>query len=104
MNADANLIEDLARRARAGDGAALAELHEQIVVHVRQALRGGTGRPEFDETARTLARRLGRYALRQPPDPERLARRVARCLCDALCDRLGGELSPAQRLQETLVA
>jgi hypothetical protein len=108
MNAATNLFEDLATRAREGDRTALAdlrdELHGEVVVLVRQALAGGTGRPEFDQQVGATARRLARYSIQQPPDPERLARRVASCLCDAVCERLGRELSPSQRMQETLCA
>jgi hypothetical protein len=53
---------------------------------------------------RTLAGRLSRYAAQQPPDPDQLARRVARCLGDAVGDGVLRDLSPSQRLQETLVA
>ena len=100
-------LQDLADRAGRGDRAALADLrHElegRLVPLVRQAL-GGAGTPAFRRRVLATAGQLARYAAQQPPDRERLARRVAACLCESLVDRLARGPVSSQRLQETLVA
>lgn len=107
MNAYQIALDDLATRARAGDGEALAELREelegQMVPLVRQALRGGGDTP-FRSRVLATAGRLARYVAHQPPDRERLARRVAACLCESLCERLADGAAAGRRMRETAVA
>ena len=103
---DSNTLQDLADRAGRGDRSALADLrHElegRLIPLVRQAL-GGAGTPAFRRRVLATAGQLARYAAQQPTDRERLARRVASCLCGALVDPLARAPASSQRLQETLV-
>jgi hypothetical protein len=107
MNAYQETLNELATRARSGDGAALAELREelecQMVPLVRQALRGRGGSP-FHRQVQETASRLARYVVHQPPDHERLARRVAACLCESLCERLAGRPHACECMKETVPA
>ena len=107
MKDDSNTLRDLADRAGRGDRSALAELRLELegrlIPLVRQAL-GGAGTPAFRRRVLATAGQLARYTAPQPPDRERLARRVAACLCEALVDPLARAPSSGQCLQETLVA
>src|SRR5690242_18159761 len=107
MTNEPNPLEELEARAARGDRGALAELrHElegRLVPLVRHAL-GGAGRPAFRQRVWATARQLARYAGEQPPDRERLARRIASCLSESLVDRLARAPSAGRGLQETVVA
>jgi hypothetical protein len=103
MSSDVNTLRDLAVRAARGDRLARTDLEVQMVPLVREAL-GGRGNPAFQKRVRATAGQLARYAPEQPPDRERLARRVALCLCDSLVEGLARAPSSSQRLQETVLA
>ncbi len=89
MTSDFSHLQQLAERARGGEGEAAARLHQMIAPAllriVRRALGGGgvpgpLGRHIQAELRRALADR-------PPGDPEGLARRVAERLCDNLLRR-----------------
>jgi hypothetical protein len=107
MIADRDLLKKLATRAREGNRAARTEFREQVegslVLLVREALQG-RGRPEFQRQVCRTATRLTRYAGDEPWDHERLVRRVASCLVDALADHLACSLTLSQRMRETVCA
>jgi hypothetical protein len=103
MLSDVNTFRDLAARAARGDQSARADLEGSMVPLVRQAL-GGVGNPAFRKRVQATAGQLTRYSAEQPPDRERLVRRVSLCLCESLVDGLARAPSPGQRFQETVLA
>jgi hypothetical protein len=103
MSSDVTTLRDLAGRAARGDRLARADLEVRLVPLVREAL-DGVGNPAFRKRVLATAGQLARYAAEQPPDRERLARRVALCLCESLVEGLARAPSSSQRLQETVLA
>jgi hypothetical protein len=101
-----SILDELATRAQAGDPGALAQLRDRLgddlAVLVRRELRGGAASSPFGDRVRATAGRLARYAADQPPDRERLVRRVTSCLLESLCDALARHRSPGQGMRETV--